>query len=740
MGEASRCWGMVRTGGVGVGVAASVAAVALAAGETAVPGAVDLPRACADGNPYLVTVAMPDLLTGYRASLERPVAGIVMFRDTPKDSPHYLVAAPRTVGSVLGLAFRAREDAIYSAAFHERGAPFGPGGPGAIYRTDLRTGETAVAGIVPDPGADRHDRTPRDRRGRDWATKTSLGDVDIGAADEELYVVNLNDRRIYRFAVPTMALRGSFPHGAYTEDWAEEARPFGLGFHDGRLFHAVTRTGEVSHSRGKLEALVYSSQPSGADMRLEARFDLDYRRGNYTWDGTVQGAGLDWHPWRNGDYDDAPNNPFASVYPMPIVSDIVFSADDAMILGVRDRHGDVTLASASVPDGTKVGLGVGDLIAGKPHGATGGWSFEPAKEHFEDGTSFGDESALGGLAAIPGTGRIVTSAVGLPSPAFAPWPRRGAYWYEVKSGSKSAVELVGSLARPRPRPLMRPPLTRAPPSQMSVPPSTPADDEQAWELDLGDVEALCAPPARPSPTPRDTPSPQPSATAPPTQETPSSTRTATSSPTPIPLYLPLALREEPCLEARRAAVALVIDTSSSMLEKARSGGTKLAAAVEAAGGFIDLLALPQDQAAVVGFDSTVVVHDLTSDPATLHAQLASLSSHSGTMIHLGVTASHTELMSQRRRPENYPAMVVLTDGRATNGPEPAIRAADIAKADGVYIFTIGLGDNIDREQLLAMASEPSAYFEVASAESLSDVYAAIAVDLPCPAEEYWGGR
>lgn len=110
------------------------------------------------------------------------------------------------------------------------------------------------------------------------------------------------------------------------------------------------------------------------------------------------------------------------------------------------------------------------------------------------------------------------------------------------------------------------------------------------------------------------------------------------------------------------------------------------------------------------------------------------------MIHLGVTASHTELMSQRRRPENYPAMVVLTDGRATNGPEPAIRAADIAKADGVYIFTIGLGDNIDREQLLAMASEPSAYFEVASAESLSDVYAAIAVDLPCPAEEYWGGR
>jgi len=581
---------------------------------------------------------------------------------------------------------------------------------------------------VPDAGPDRHDRTPRDRRGRDWATKTSLGDLEVGADGAELYVTNLNDRRIYRFALPTMMLLGSFAHGAHAEEWAEEARPFGLGYRSGRLFHGVTRTGEASHRRGMLEALIYSSLASGADMHLEARFPLDYRRGTFGFDRSQPDTSLDWRPWREGDNDSAPANWYASMYPMPIVSDIAFSESGLMLVGLRDRHGDMTLVSASLMEGTKIGFGVGDILAGVPGGVAGGWTFEPDVEFFEDGTSFGDESALGGLAEIQGPDRIVSSAVGLPSPAFDAWPRRGAYWYGAASGSKSSEELIGSLARPRPRPLMSLAGWRK-----------PRDDEQAWELNLGDVEALCSP-AKPSPTPTGTAVPSPSTTASPVPATATATAPATPTPVPEPVYLPVTLNERPCSETRRAAVALVIDTSSSMLEATRSGATKLAAATSAASVFVDLLALPQDQAAVIGFDSTVSAHQLTSDAGDLRAQLADLRSHKGTRIHLGVEAAHAELMSPRRRPENYPAMVVLTDGRATDGPAPGISAARAAKGDGIYIFTIGLGETIDRAQLRAMASDPGAYYEAASVEHLAAVYSAIAVDLPCPPERYWGGR
>ena len=42
--------------------------------------------------------------------------------------------------------------------------------------------------------------------------------------------------------------------------------------------------------------------------------------------------------------------------------------------------------------------------------------------------------------------------------------------------------------------------------------------------------------------------------------------------------------------------------------------------------------------------------------------------------------------------------------------------------------------------LRAMASAPSAYHHAPSGEALAAIYRAIAVDLPCPAAAFWGGR
>jgi secreted protein with Ig-like and vWFA domain len=86
-------------------------------------------------------------------------------------------------------------------------------------------------------------------------------------------------------------------------------------------------------------------------------------------------------------------------------------------------------------------------------------------------------------------------------------------------------------------------------------------------------------------------------------------------------------------------------------------------------------------------------------------------------------------------------MIVLTDGRANPvGPDAAVREADAAKADNIVIFTIGLGEDLNLDALEAMASKPSHYYRAPDGEVLADIYAEIAVEIPCPSDRYWGKR
>jgi Mg-chelatase subunit ChlD len=93
------------------------------------------------------------------------------------------------------------------------------------------------------------------------------------------------------------------------------------------------------------------------------------------------------------------------------------------------------------------------------------------------------------------------------------------------------------------------------------------------------------------------------------------------------------------------------------------------------------------------------------------------------------------------RAGNAPAMVLLTDGKAKPvGPEAAVEQARAAKADGITIFTIGLGEELDLEALGAIASKPEYFHHAPDGENLEAIYRAIAVEIPCPAERFWGRR
>ena len=252
------------------------------------------------------------------------------------------------------------------------------------------------------------------------------------------------------------------------------------------------------------------------------------------------------------------------------------------------------------------------------------------------------------------------------------------------------------------------------------------------------------PPSTRTPTPSPTTTPPPTSTPTPTPSpSPTITRTPTATRTPAPIYLPILLREACTPDQQRTDVVLVVDASTSMLEPTAAGRTKLEAATEAAGLFLDQLHLDEgDQAAIVSFNATATLRTaLVSDRPTLDAALASIAPASQTCLVCGVDLGATELTSPRRRADNTPLLILLTDGLSNPRPaSEAVARADEAKAAGALIHTIGLGDTLDFEALEAMASEPAAFHRAPDGEDLADIYARIAVEIPCPPSRYWGRR
>jgi Mg-chelatase subunit ChlD len=277
---------------------------------------------------------------------------------------------------------------------------------------------------------------------------------------------------------------------------------------------------------------------------------------------------------------------------------------------------------------------------------------------------------------------------------------------------------------------LRPPPTPTPtPSLTWTPVPTPTD-----------APSRMATPTQPAPSAMPTPSTTSTPTA---TETPAPTVTPTRPPSPI--HLPLAIRERCVPGKRRVDLTLVIDASTTMRDdRTSTGRTKLDAAAEAARALVETLALPFDQGAVVTFssDATLLV-GLTGRRSEIEAALGRIAVGRQTRIDRGIAVAHEELTGPRRRASSAAVMVVLTDGLAN--PEPASTAvarAGEAKGDGITVFTIGLGRDADLDvaALEQMASRREYYYRAPDGEDLLAIYAAIAVEIPCPAEGYWGQK
>jgi Mg-chelatase subunit ChlD len=174
-----------------------------------------------------------------------------------------------------------------------------------------------------------------------------------------------------------------------------------------------------------------------------------------------------------------------------------------------------------------------------------------------------------------------------------------------------------------------------------------------------------------------------------------------------------------------ADVVLLIDTSDSM------AGEKLAQAKAAAEEFVGLLDLPNDQAAVAGFNATVqLASPLTGSRPGLVAALGRLTSARGTQIDRALRAAVNELRSARHRRDNRAVVVLLSDGYHNGDPRAVVAVADEARAAGMTVFAIGLGQEYDGGLLRAIAG-PYRFYDAPDGAALAAIYRQIAGIIPC---------
>lgn len=184
--------------------------------------------------------------------------------------------------------------------------------------------------------------------------------------------------------------------------------------------------------------------------------------------------------------------------------------------------------------------------------------------------------------------------------------------------------------------------------------------------------------------------------------------------------------DEVTVDRTPVIAALCVDSSGSMT-------TAIDSVKRAAGLFIRLLD-EDDQAEIIGFaDEPRIVSPRTGDKAVLLGRLQRLVPYGATAFHDALWRALLDLQGLTGRR----VIVAMTDGQDQNRDGTALlsrrslaQVLKRAKADGIPIYTIGLGRRILKEQLLDIAEKTGgkAYF-APKPSSLENIYLQIAANL-----------
>lgn len=399
-----------------------------------------------------------DLTTSCQQDMLKPDTsrGLVTFKNNWRGNSNGGAPQPTALntkgdtGATYGLAYDKKQRRIFQGAYAKRATTYGPDGQGAIYVTPRGGGATTTFATLT-AGSTPHD-TSTARYDGDFIKavgKEGLGDIDLSEKGDELYVVNMYDRKLYTFDATQSAPPPNAPQSSIDipdpgcngpADW----RPMGLGVRDGVVYVGGVCSAQSTQNAGDLRAVVWTYDPGSQTFSTAPVLDeqLDKARGDLT-----PGISAKWTPWTLDD----PNQYPASVSgtparPQPMLSDIAIEANGDLALGFRDRQGDLggyqminpnpahpTLdTTASAGDITKVCRTAAGTFVWE---GTGGCPTNPgdgADEFYHgDNWSGHGERAQGALALSLHDGKIASTYM---DPAHA-INSGGVNWHDRTSGA-----------------------------------------------------------------------------------------------------------------------------------------------------------------------------------------------------------------------------------------------------------------------------------------------------------------
>ncbi|MGJ3241079.1 MAG: SdrD B-like domain-containing protein [Anaerolineae bacterium] len=430
-------------------------------------------------------------------------------------------------GTVYGFGYHNPTNVIFFANYVRRHAGTTPNGGAAgnnldtlyAYNINGDTLTTFDMGALGAANFGSDGRTPgwnfdseSDTDNWDMVGKVGAGDVELSSDNSTLYVTNLNARRVeifnleygnataaggYMPGIPTVTHVGAL--GPFNPGCTNGvARPFAIGYRDGQVYTGVVCTAENGGTSADLSAHIYRGNTLVFSMDLAFAATPNHRgcAGVGTNPDCIGGgAGNhygDWNPWSDSFAFNASAPPdvrgLQISRPEPILTDIEFDSAGNMILGFRDRFGDmVGVNSLSDPGSPQEysSWAAGDLIRVCDVGGT--YVLEgdasglcPQNAANNDGPNGGEfyvgdnavggfhgEATQGALVHVRGTDRIVTSFLDPLDDIFS----GGFRWISNIDGSSTAADGL---------------------ELFFTPPGAPSSGGKG--NGLGDIEALCPPP------------------------------------------------------------------------------------------------------------------------------------------------------------------------------------------------------------------------------------------------------
>lgn len=407
-----------------------------------------------DANPMLVA---PCYVTGDPFAAGNNVA-----------SEHVIVASPYTasgkahdgsgtalhrfanadqVGATWGIAADKPTNKVYSAAVLKRHVALGPQGLGAIYVSDLSTGNatttpmttTKFVDLVADLGLDvgqtqvagmnlANGAASNSARGLPlnktvnsldagvfpMIGKIGLGDLDMDETHQHLFVVNLHLKKIHKIKIADKTLVASYDIPANTGAVGTTMRPWGLEVAGGKLYAGATYSSEnpatlAGQNLTTLELAVYQLDLASGTWAsapvLEA--PLNYPQGNaISWS---PGIGK-YNAWQDNYTRFATGN----LHPQAILSDMVMDTTGALHIAIMDRAGHQLGHRNDAPDGTNPG-GVSNQSGG-----------DLLRTWNDNGTLRLESAGVAGPFTSSGTG---TTADGAGGPTAPQGPGNGEFYW-----------------------------------------------------------------------------------------------------------------------------------------------------------------------------------------------------------------------------------------------------------------------------------------------------------------------